>query len=617
MLSWNCVIITVLSLASFFSLLTSVSAHSVKSNRIKEWRAKLEGNYIVVLKSNFKKAEAVISDLDNVIKNEAEKHGKKWSGKAKSHHHCEGDADACILRKFPHASSYSAKLTESMAKILNDRDDVEYVEKDQPVFKVEDVPLEAVDVPFEESVVEPWGLRRIANRTGISSKYTFPEPGGQGVDVYIVDTGIKTDHEQFEGRASFLADFSGEGFNDLDGHGTHVAGTVGGFTYGVARKASLFALKALGVNGGTISSVIAAINFAIQRTGAQKKALKSVLNLSLGGGKSLSLNAAIQSAIDAGIAVAVAAGNTGDDACLYSPGSATNAISTGAVDYNDTIAYFSNYGSCVDIFAPGVTVRSAGIASTNASVPMSGTSMASPHVAGVLALALAANPNKFSTVYEVNQFILGKATAGPVLGILQGSPNLLLFNGVGPFFATTTTKTTTTTTLRTTTSSTTTTSTKTTSTTTKSLTSTTTSKTTTTTTKLAITTTPTKTTLKSTFTTTITVKSTSATSNKLISPVLLGDWAFCTSSSQCANKCCSKQYSNDGKFKCTPGGTLSQCLSNPTTVTKAMTITTKPTALLGLWEFCTASSQCAVKCCSNVLSDDKKFKCTPNTSKCL
>ena len=244
----------------------------------------------------------------------------------------------------------------------------------------------------------PWGLRRLSNRqlfnktTGEEeSKYIYPETAGEGVDVYVIDTGINVRHKDFEGRAHWgktIPMFD----EDIDGngHGTHCAGTIGGKIYGVAKRVQLFAVKVLMTSGfGTNSDVIKGVEWVIKRHYRNcRSKRRSVANMSLGGGKSQLLEEVINLATELGVHFAVAAGNDNEDACAYSPAGAKGPVTVGAVDIKDNMAFFSNYGRCVDLFAPGVDITSAWIGSRYAKRTISGTSMASPHVAGVLALYL-------------------------------------------------------------------------------------------------------------------------------------------------------------------------------------------------------------------------------------
>jgi cerevisin len=235
---------------------------------------------------------------------------------------------------------------------------------------------------------------------GTFRKYVYDANGGEGVTAFVIDTGINVNHVEFEGRARWGKTIPQ---NDVDedgnGHGTHCAGTIASRKYGVAKAAKLVAVKVLGSNGsGSMSDVVAGVNWAaaeakklaadalaeLKATG--KTSYKgSVANMSLGGGKSPSLDRAVNAAVDSGLHFAVAAGNDNKDACNYSPAAAEKAITVGASTIQDTPAYFSNHGPCVDVFAPGLDILSTWIGSPYATNKISGTSMASPHVAGLLA----------------------------------------------------------------------------------------------------------------------------------------------------------------------------------------------------------------------------------------
>ncbi|HEX6749339.1 MAG TPA: S8 family peptidase [Longimicrobium sp.] len=268
-----------------------------------------------------------------------------------------------------------------------------------------------------------WGLDRIDQLAlPLNGTYTYT-PTGAGVRAYIIDTGILASHTQFGGRASVGYDAVGDGRNGVDcnGHGTHVAGTVGGSTYGVAKGVTLVAVRVLDCAGnGTNSGVIAGMDWV-----ANNRVLPAVANMSLGGGASQAVDDAIARMTNAGVTVAVAAGNETVDACTESPSRAPSAITVGATTSTDARASYSNYGSCVDIFAPGSSITSAWYSSTTATNTISGTSMASPHVAGVAALYLQGNPS--ATPATVTNAIITTATTGVVTGT-NGSPNRLLYS---------------------------------------------------------------------------------------------------------------------------------------------------------------------------------------------
>jgi serine protease len=285
-----------------------------------------------------------------------------------------------------------------------------------------------------------WGIDRIAEReVDIDGQYHY-EYDGTGVDAYVVDTGINVPHVDFGGRATWGANFAGDGINDdCNGHGTHVAGTIGGSTYGVAKATSLFAVKVLGCSGsGSYGGIISGLEWVEVNYIARGKR-PSVANMSLGGGASNILNAATEALVAAGVTVVVAAGNDNRDSCNYSPASAPNAITVGATELTnellqqvDSRASYSNYGTCVDIFAPGSTITSDWIGSTTAIRTISGTSMASPHVAGAVAQFLTQQPS--STTAQVTNWIVGQSTGNVIdlscgnLNSCSSSPNKLLYS---------------------------------------------------------------------------------------------------------------------------------------------------------------------------------------------
>ncbi|PNY28538.1 Alkaline protease 1 [Tolypocladium capitatum] len=233
----------------------------------------------------------------------------------------------------------------------------------------------------------PPGLNRLSHGKAGAQGYVFDDSAGAGITAYVVDTGVRVTHSEFEGRATFAANFVNNVNTDEQGHGSHVAGTIAGATFGVAKKANISAVKVLDAKGrGQNSNIISGIQFVIDD--AKKRGIqgKAVMNLSLGGSFSKALNSAIQAASDGGVVPVVAAGNENQDAGNTSPASAPGAITVGAIDAaSDARAGFSNFGSSVDIFAPGVNILSVGIASDTDTKTLSGTSMASPHVAGLTA----------------------------------------------------------------------------------------------------------------------------------------------------------------------------------------------------------------------------------------
>lgn len=300
----------------------------------------------------------------------------------------------------------------------------------------------------------PWGLARISHRDALSfgtfNKYLYTHDGGEGVDVYIIDTGTNVDHVDFGGRASWGKTIpQGDADEDGNGHGTHCSGTVAGEKYGVAKKAHVKAVKVLRSNGsGSMSDVVKGVEYAAESHMDQVKAAKegkgrkgfkgSAANMSLGGGKSPLLDQAVNAAVDAGIHFAVAAGNDNADSCNYSPAAAKNAVTVGASTLADERAYFSNYGTCNDIFAPGLNIQSTWIGSKYAINTISGTSMASPHIAGLLAYLLSLQPSKDSsyavadiTPKKLKASLISIATEGVLTDVPSNTANILAWNGGG------------------------------------------------------------------------------------------------------------------------------------------------------------------------------------------
>ncbi len=272
-----------------------------------------------------------------------------------------------------------------------------------------------------------WGLDRIDQRDlPLSTTYTY-NTTASNVRAYIIDTGIRASHNEFSGRmlSGYTAISDGRGTDDCNGHGTHVAGTVGGTTYGVAKGVRLVPVRVLDCQGsGTNSGVIAGVDWV-----TQNHVKPAVANMSLGGGASSALDSAVNNSINAGVTYVVAAGNDNQNACNYSPARVANAITVGSTTSSDARSSFSNFGSCLDIFAPGSSITSAWHTSNTATNTISGTSMASPHVAGVAALYLADNAN--ATPSQVASAIVNAATLNKVTSAGSGSPNRLLYSLFG------------------------------------------------------------------------------------------------------------------------------------------------------------------------------------------
>jgi subtilisin family serine protease len=315
---------------------------------------------------------------------------------------------------YKHAlNGFSVELTETQAEALRQDFRVKFVEEDGLV------------TANTTQNNPPWGLDRIDQRDRpLNAQYTYT-PTGAGVHVYIIDTGIRRTHTQFGGRAVIGFDSIGDGqnTNDCNGHGTHVSGTVGGSTYGVAKGVTLHAVRVLDCSGnGTDSTVIAGVDWV-----TANRITPAVANMSLGGGASTALDTAVQNSINAGVTYAIAAGNDyGLDACTESPGRVAAALTVGSSTSTDAKSDFSNIGACVDLFAPGSSITSSWNTSDTATNTISGTSMATPHVAGVAALYL--QNNSTASPATVANAIITTSTTGRLTAIGAGSPNRLLYS---------------------------------------------------------------------------------------------------------------------------------------------------------------------------------------------
>ncbi|MFX6546041.1 S8 family peptidase [Acinetobacter baumannii] len=297
---------------------------------------------------------------------------------------------------------------------------IEAMKKNPHVLSVESDTIVNIDATTQSN--PDWGLDRIDQKAlPLNSTYSYLQTGS-GTTAYIVDTGILSSHQEFSGRvlSGYTAISDGNGTTDCNGHGTHVAGTVGGTTYGVAKSVNLVPIRILGCDGsGASSNVIAGLDWILKN--GKKPA---VVNMSLGGATSSSLDSAVENLYNNGYVMVVAAGNSNTDACTSSPARVSKAITVAATDNTDTRASYSNYGSCVDIFAPGSQINSSWIGSNTATKILNGTSMATPHVAGVVAEMLQSTPTASPQTISTN--LLNQASSNVVKNP-SGSPNRLLY----------------------------------------------------------------------------------------------------------------------------------------------------------------------------------------------
>jgi subtilisin family serine protease len=350
---------------------------------------KIDGQYIVVLKDN-----AGTASVDRAKAKARDRGGR-----------IQREGFGRVLKGF------SAKLDGKALAAVKQDPAVDFVEQDQ-VIRLDATQANAT-----------WGLDRLDQRDlPLNTSYSYDRTGA-GVKAFIIDTGIRLTHGDFGGRAASGYDaIDGGSADDCNGHGTHVAGTVGGNAYGVAKSVSLVAVRVLDCNGsGSTSGVIAGVNWVTNNRGTGP----AVANMSLGGGVSSALDTAVRNSVAAGVTYALAAGNENTNACNSSPARTAEAITVGATTRTDARASFSNYGTCVDLFAPGNGITSAWHTGDTATNTISGTSMASPHVAGAAAVYLEANPS--ASPATVASALIAASTPNKVTSPGTGSPNRLLY----------------------------------------------------------------------------------------------------------------------------------------------------------------------------------------------
>lgn len=384
------ILLAVIAVGAGAAFLTPSSTQGQKS-KLKRSSQPIPNRYIVVLNPTALRAEAETSE--------------KSAGRLAARY--GGSVD----KVFSHAlQGYSAEMTDQAAEALSNDPSVLFVEQDSYI-SVNNTQLDA-----------PWGLDRVDQRTvPLNNTYSYAS-SGNGVHVYVIDTGVRPSHVDFQGRATADYDSMYDGQNGIDchGHGTHVAATIGGTSYGVAKNVRIHGVRVLACNGvGTVATAVEGIDWVTANHQSP-----AVANMSMGAAASPLLDFAVQGSIDSGVTYVVAAGNSNADACNVSPARLGSAITVGASDQTDVKASFSNFGPCVDLFAPGVSILSAWAWNDYASFTASGTSMASPHVAGAVALYLEDHPT--DTPAQVAVGLMGEATSG-TMNNTDGSPNLMLF----------------------------------------------------------------------------------------------------------------------------------------------------------------------------------------------
>ncbi|KAM0284294.1 hypothetical protein ACHAQH_002087 [Verticillium albo-atrum] len=364
-----------------------------------------KGSYIVTLKSDLE-ARDVESHLDWLNDVQARALNKREFPGVKKHYDIGS------------YHGYSGKFDDETLEAIKSSPEVAAVEEDQ---------LWTLFAVTSQSGA-PYGLGSLSSRTGSSTTYRYDDSAGQGTYAYVIDSGVLTTHTQFGGRASLGSNPAGGAHTDTSGHGTHVAGTIGGSTYGVAKRTNIISVKVFLGNTASTSVILSGFNWAVNDIRTKSRTGVSVINMSLGGGFSSAFNNAVNAASSQGVTSVIAAGNENQAVANVSPASAASAIAVGAVDSAWNIASYSNWGPGIAVFAAGSNVLSSWIGGTSATRSISGTSMASPHVAGLVVYLQ--RLEGLTTPAAVKARIIALATTGRVGGNLRGSPNRLAYNGV-------------------------------------------------------------------------------------------------------------------------------------------------------------------------------------------
>ena len=377
------------------ALLWTVLAGVASAQEIQTTERAIPGRYIVVLNDEQTVARANVRPMVAEM-------ARQFGGR--------------VAHVFEHTiRGFAVEMSATEAAALARDPRVRYIEQDSERFIV------------ETQSGATWGLDRIDQRDRpVSGTYTYNTVAAN-VHVYVIDTGIRATHVEFAGRvaAGHTTITDGNGTTDCNGHGTHVAGTIGGTTYGVAKGVTLHAVRVLNCSGsGSTSGVIAGVDWV-----TENRILPAVANMSLGGGASTALDDAVRESVAAGVTYAVAAGNSNADACSSSPARVAVALTVGSSTSGDVRSSFSNFGTCVDIFAPGSSITSAWMTNDTATNTISGTSMASPHVAGVAALFLGDNGS--ATPAQVHAAVVNTASVNKLSSVGTGSPNRLLYSIFG------------------------------------------------------------------------------------------------------------------------------------------------------------------------------------------